>query len=301
MLRGNNSNLPSQLLLAAVLLLLAFMPTAAQTTSFTYQGRLNDGGTPANGTYDMQFKLYDTGTVGTGSLQGSPNTVTNSTVQVTNGIFTVQMDFGASGFPGADRFLEIGVRPNGSVNPYTILSPRRPITSTPYAIRSVNSALADTATNATQLGGVAANQYVQTNDSRLSDSRAPTANSSNYIQNTTSPQASSNFNISGNGTSGGTLSGNVINAATQYNIGGNRVLSNAGTANLFAGINAGSANTGGANSFFGDGAGAQNQDGFFNCFFGEGAGLSNTSGFSNSFIGREAGIKTTTSSRNTFV
>src|SRR5207237_6606829 len=96
MLRGNNSHLPSQLLLAAVLLLLAFMPTAAQTTSFTYQGRLNDGGTPANGTYDMQFKLYDTGTVGTCSLQGSPNTVTNSTVQVTNIIFTLQLQFGPS-------------------------------------------------------------------------------------------------------------------------------------------------------------------------------------------------------------
>src|SRR5437660_12123355 len=114
MLRGNNSNLPSQLLLAAVLLLLAFMPTAAQTTSFTYQGRLNDGGTPANGTYDMQFKLYETGTVGTGSLQASPNTVTTCTVQVTNGILRRQMDFGATGTPGADRFLTIGIRPNRS-------------------------------------------------------------------------------------------------------------------------------------------------------------------------------------------
>ena len=26
---------------------------------FTYQGKLTDGGTPANGTYDFEFNLYD--------------------------------------------------------------------------------------------------------------------------------------------------------------------------------------------------------------------------------------------------
>src|SRR5205807_1410681 len=95
---------------------------------------------------------------------------------------------------------------------------------------------ASTATNATQLGGVAAGQYVLTSDSRLSDPRPPTAGSSNYIQNTTTQQASSNFNISGNGTAGGTLSGNILNAASQYNLGGSRVLSNAGTNNFFVGV-----------------------------------------------------------------
>ena len=28
-------------------------------SSFTYQGRLTDGGSPANGNYDLQFRLYD--------------------------------------------------------------------------------------------------------------------------------------------------------------------------------------------------------------------------------------------------
>ncbi|PYS57659.1 MAG: hypothetical protein DMF74_25475, partial [Acidobacteria bacterium] len=94
---------------------------------------------------------------------------------------------------------------------FTLLTPRQQVTSTPYAIRSANASSADTATNATnatnastatnatQLGGIAASQYVQTNDSRLSDARTPTPGSSNYIQNTASAQASSNFNISGNG------------------------------------------------------------------------------------------------------
>jgi hypothetical protein len=55
------------------------------------------------------------------------------------------------------------------------------------------------------------------------DSGVPSG-SGNYIQNTASLQASSNFNISGNGTAAGTLSGNIINATTQYNTGSNRVL-----------------------------------------------------------------------------
>src|SRR5262245_9121450 len=68
----------------------------AQATAFTYQGRLNDSGNPANGNYDMLFKLFTTQTVGTGTQQGS--TITNSTVAVANGIFTVQLDFGAGVF-----------------------------------------------------------------------------------------------------------------------------------------------------------------------------------------------------------
>ena len=33
--------------------------TYSQTTAFTYQGRLTDGGTPANGPYDFEIKLLD--------------------------------------------------------------------------------------------------------------------------------------------------------------------------------------------------------------------------------------------------
>src|SRR5712691_4106849 len=132
-----------------------------QTTSFTYQGRLTDGGTPANENYDLQFTLWDALSGGTQQPQPAPVTVTRSAVAVSAGIFTVQLDFTINAFPGADRFLEIGVRPAGG-GAFTILSPRQQISSTPYAIRTLNAASADTATNATQLGGVAASQYVQT-------------------------------------------------------------------------------------------------------------------------------------------
>src|SRR5262245_35471778 len=91
------------------LMLIAGAPAAvAQATVFTYQGKLSDAGSPANGNYDFQFKLFDTSTVGTGTQQGSMVAVTN--VTVANGIFTVTLDFGAAPLPGADRFLEIAVK-----------------------------------------------------------------------------------------------------------------------------------------------------------------------------------------------
>ncbi len=118
----------------------------AQTTNFTYQGSLTISGTLATGSYDLQFKLYDQ--LSGGALQGWPSTVTVSGVTVTAGVFTVELDFGAVAFPGAARFLEIGVRPAGSGG-FTTLAPRQQLSSTPYAIRSLSAASADTATTAT--------------------------------------------------------------------------------------------------------------------------------------------------------
>src|SRR5437660_4287629 len=236
-------------ILLVVVLAMGASATLGQTSNFTYQGRLTDGGTPANGNYDLQFVLFDS--LSGGAQVGSTQTI--NTVAVSNGVFTVSLDFGANAFTGANRFLEISARPTGGS--FTLLTPRQQVTSTPYAIRSANASSADTATNATnatnattatnatQLGGIVASQYVQTSDSRLSDARTPTPGSSNYIQNTASAQAASNFNVSGNGTAGGTLSGNIVNATTQYNLNGSRMLSNPGTNNLFAGTGVGAANT----------------------------------------------------------
>src|SRR5437870_12935150 len=123
--------------------LLAATSALAQTSSFIYQGRLTDGGTPANGNYDLQFVLWDS--LSGGAQVGSTQTL--NTVAVSNGVFTVSLDFGANSFPGANRFLEISARPTGGS--FTLLTPRQQITSTPYAIRSANASSADTATNAT--------------------------------------------------------------------------------------------------------------------------------------------------------
>src|SRR5215471_2554324 len=283
----------------------------AQSTAFTYQGRLQDGGSPATGNYDFQFTLWDALSGGSQQPPSSPITVSLTSVPVTGGVFTVQLDFGAAAFPGANRWLEINVRAVGAGS-FTTLSPRQPIASTPYAVRSASSGSTDialTATNANQLGGVAANQYVLTGDPRLSDSRPPTAGSANYIQNSTTRQDSSNFNISGDGTAGGTLSGNTVNSSTTLNIAGNKVMSVTGdtnfpTSNTFVGVGSGiktlpnSNGDGGFNSFYGIDAGFFNTTGKGNSFFGSVAGQSNTTGTFNSFFGMQAGANTTTGSNN---
>ncbi|HEY6045406.1 MAG TPA: tail fiber domain-containing protein [Pyrinomonadaceae bacterium] len=262
-----------------------FCATAAycQSTSFTYQGRLTDGGAAANGNYDLQFALFDS--LSGGSQVGSTQTL--NTVAVSNGVFTVSLDFSASAFNGANRFLQISARPSGG-GAFTLLSPRQQLTSTPYAVRSLNATTADNV----PASGVA-------------------AGSGNYIQNSTSPQLSSNFNISGNGTTGGTLSGSIVNATTQYNLGGNRVFSVSGvgsfvSSNTFAGVGAGTANTpdssgfGSSNSFYGKDAGLSNTTGFGNSFFGVVAGRNNTTGVENSFFGGGAGRSNTTGGQNSF-
>jgi len=182
---------------ALVILAIALSPSSAanaQSTYFNYQGSLEVDGVPADGTYDLEFQLYD-------SLEnGNPvgNAVAAKGVQVSNGSFTVALDFGDV-FPGDDRFLEVRVQASGaleggadSLTSHTVLTPRQRIGSAPYSIRSKS---AETSTSADQLGGVDASQYVITSDPRLSDARPPTPGSADYIQNSTILQSSSNFRI----------------------------------------------------------------------------------------------------------
>ena len=87
-----------------VLVCLTSVSAFAQTPAFTYQGRLTDNLSPATGTYQMQFSLFDA--LSPGTQIGS--TITNNSVSVAAEIFTVSLDFGAASFAtGADRFLEI--------------------------------------------------------------------------------------------------------------------------------------------------------------------------------------------------
>lgn len=210
-------------------LILSATATLAQTTSFTYQGRLTDGGSPANGNYDLQFSLFST-EAGGGQI-GDTKTIPN--VVIADGIFTVPLDFGVNAFAGPPRYLAISTRLSGS-GVFNPMMPRQAITSTPYAIRSLNSATADLAADSQQLGGADANQYVKSNDPRLSDARVPATGSSNYIQNSGTAQAAQ-FNISGNGTVNGLLQGNLINASTQYMLGGQRFAARIGTNGILLG------------------------------------------------------------------
>ena len=117
-------------------------------TAFSYQGRLQQSGNPANGLYDFQFSLWDD--VASGILVGATQAVTGITVN--NGLFGAQLDFGPAPFSGSARWLEVGVRTNGD-GAFTALSPRQPLLPTPYAL------MAGTASNllgtlpASQLSG----------------------------------------------------------------------------------------------------------------------------------------------------
>lgn len=195
-----------------LILLFCSLSAFAQTTEFNYQGTLKDNAAPANANYDFEFALFDA--ISGGNQIGV--TIPKNAVTVTNGVFAVKLDFGNQ-FPGANRYLEIRVKLTGQPT-LTPLAPRQLVNSAPYSVKTLNAdnatnatnavnattaTSAGTATNALSLGGTAANQFVQTNDSRLTDSRNPLPGSLNYIQSTTSPQTLAFFNITGNGIVGG--------------------------------------------------------------------------------------------------
>lgn len=113
---------------------------APQGHSFSYQGELLDGGSLANGSYDLRFRLFDD--VDAGGLVGSPSSVTFTNHAVANGLFTVALSFGTSAFAGDERFLEIAVRPGGSAGAFTVLSPRQKVAAAPYAIHALTAGAA---------------------------------------------------------------------------------------------------------------------------------------------------------------
>ncbi len=140
---------------AACILALAAL-AHAQSTAFTYQGELKNGGSPATGLHDFRFRLYDA--VSGGGQQGP--TLCANNVSVSNGRFTIPLDFGAQ-FNGSFRCLEIEVRADTGQDcsvpaGFTILGPRQEITPAPDALFALNAAAAS---NATQLNGQAASFY----------------------------------------------------------------------------------------------------------------------------------------------
>jgi hypothetical protein len=107
---------------------------SGQNTAFTYQGQLSVGGVPANGNYDFTFGLYPTNAGGV----PAGNLLTNSSIVVSNGLFTTVLDFGPV-LNGTPYWLEIGVQPAGGTNGFGILVPRQALNSTPYAAYAANA------------------------------------------------------------------------------------------------------------------------------------------------------------------
>ena len=168
----------------------------AQGTAFSYQGQLNVGGVPANGSYDLRFAVFDAVT------NGAQISVwlTNDAVVVSNGLFTTTLGYGPGIFSGTNYWLDIAVRPAGSGS-FTSLVPRQPILPVPYAI------FANTASNvlgnvpAAQLSGtLPASQIAGTSASQVSF-----INSANTFYGTFNGNGAGLTNLNGSQITSGTV------------------------------------------------------------------------------------------------
>ena len=121
-------------------------------TAFTYQGSLVDDSNPADGIYDFQFSLFDAVTV------GNQISVTQAVddIGVSDGLFTVGLDFGADAFNGQARWLEIAVKRDAEGS-YTTLTPRTAVTPAPYALALPGLWTQQNATSPNLIGGYAGN------------------------------------------------------------------------------------------------------------------------------------------------
>jgi len=177
----------------------------AQGTAFTYEGKLSDTNGPANGYFDVRFWVFDS-TNAPGTVIAGP--VTNSAVSVSNGIFSVALDFGGSVFTGAARWLQLDVRTNGS-GPFTALLPRQQILPTPYAV------MANTASNL--LGNIPVSQLsgtvplAQLPAGMVTNGQIGVAFSG--VLSATNISAGTNQNLAVLGSSGGSVGGDVTIAS----------------------------------------------------------------------------------------
>jgi hypothetical protein len=254
-----------------ILVVLASLSLAAIPKMINYQGMLTgaDGKTPVpNANYPILFSIYNTSSGGSSLWSHTYN------VSVTNGLFNVIL--GDSGAPinlAFDTTYWLGIKVGADLE----LSPRIRLTSVGYAYRASVADSAVVAVSAPTGGG-------WTDDGTRV--RLQTSTDSVGIG-TTSPAAK--LDVNGD-----------VNTGTSYKIGGNRVLSNPGTENVFLGVNAGATNTGIQGTFVGYEAGYRNQ-GNKNVFLGRSAGYWNTTGIENTFLGWTAGYATTAGGHNTFV
>ncbi len=105
------------------------------TYSFTYQGYLEDGGAPANGSYDFLFRVFDSSAPAANLVDTLNSFVPLTAVAVEDGLFSFnlkpQNKSMSQVFDGGERWIDVRVRPAG-VGSYTTL-PRQPIAPAPYA------------------------------------------------------------------------------------------------------------------------------------------------------------------------
>lgn len=138
-------------------------------TAISYQGDLKDGGEPANGIYDLEFRIFD---VDTGGIEVVP-VVSLDDVPVVDGIFSVELDFGIDPFMGDQLWLEIRVRRGADAGGFTQLLPRPKITPAPYALHSEMVAVDAVSTSEILDGSIAASDIDETQVQRRVSSSCP--------------------------------------------------------------------------------------------------------------------------------
>jgi trimeric autotransporter adhesin len=206
----------------------------AQGTAFTYQGRLFDNTNAANGSYALRFTLYPDATTGMPALAGP---LALAPVAVSNGLFTVTLDFGPGWFTGPPRWLQIESATN-SANPlYLPMTPRQQLTPAPYAIfANTASNLSGTLPTA-QLNGTVLNSQLASNTitinagAGLSGSGSVALGASTTLTNTGVLSVTGNADITAS-----PASGNVVlsDTATSANT-ANTIVKRDGSGNFSAG------------------------------------------------------------------
>ena len=126
-------SLPSFVALLALSLTAAAGPVG---NAFTYQGRLDHNGTPASGSFDLKFELFDAAV--NGNAIGVP--VELPAQAITGGLFTTELDFGGPVvFDGTAYWLAVSAKTAG-VEDYIPVPGRTAIRPTPYALHALSAA-----------------------------------------------------------------------------------------------------------------------------------------------------------------
>ncbi len=105
-------------------LAIGLLGMGTEAAPITYQGTLLDGGSPADGVYDIRFSLGDSPVLG-----NLLEFIDVDDVVVEDGLFEVELDFDDAHFDGSDRWLSIRVEG-------TTLNPRTRLNYVPYSIRA---------------------------------------------------------------------------------------------------------------------------------------------------------------------
>ena len=214
-------------LVFGLLLCLFANESLAQGSAFTYQGRLNNSSTPATGSYDFRFRLASDSL---GNTYVGSAVLTNG-VMVTNGLFTVTLDFGTAAFNGASLWLQVDVRTNGAGS-YNTLTPLQPLSPAPYAITAGSTLSLVGSLPATQLSGtIPSANFTGTYGAAISLTNTANqfsgngANLSNVNASLLGGLDKSNFwQMNGNTVGGSQFLGSINNQAVDLRAGNQRAL-----------------------------------------------------------------------------